>query len=273
MRTYAEDCQKLLECMEGRPTRPPRCQPGFVNAGAALRCYAACDDGGACPPDQACVEKQGAKLCLPKGAAEGSQLEPVSGEASAAITVARPESPASEAQIKQFDEAAQRALGAMEEALKSCRLHYDEPADWFDFEFFDWCEWKEGDAPGVSQAVSAVDSLVKESPALEEGKRADVIAELRLFRDWLELSARSKQSRGTLALFQDVAAAWNGYQADKALHVATDPPHIVRQYTEDFGVPHVNFISRSYGEFEARKKYGLPLPWRRSLHGPKLPYR
>lgn len=270
-RTYKGDCAKLIECIEGRPTRPPRCAPGSVNAGAALHCYAVCDDPAACPEGRACVEKQGAKLCLQKAAAEGSTFAPPTGVAASQPAIAKPAAAPSDDQTKRFDAGARKALDAIQKALESCKLEYQEPGDWFVFDFFDWCRWKEGDVPAVSDAVAAVDALVKEAPELEQSKRADALAKLRLFREWIELSGRSKQSRGTLALFQEVAAAWNAYQPDKALHVAPDPPHIVRQYTEDFGHPHVNYISRSYGEFEARKKLGLPLPWRRGLHGPRLP--
>jgi hypothetical protein len=269
-RTYGGDCQKLLECMEGRPTRPPRCASGSVNAGAALHCYAACGEGDACPKGEACIDKQGAKVCVEGAAKTGSTLA-APGDVASVEPVLKPAGAPGDEVIKGFDAQAHKAIGAIQEALKSCRLEFESPGDWFVYDFFDWCRWKDGDVTGVLQAVASMEALVKETPALEQGKRADVIAEIRLFRDWIDLSGRSKQSRGTLALFQEVAAVWNGYQADKGLHVAPDPPHIVHQYTEDFGHPHVNYIATSYGEFEARKKLGLPLPWRRGLHGPRLP--
>lgn len=276
VRSYGDDCAKLLECASGWPARPPRCGPGEVNAGAALHCRATCDDGK-CPDGQACVAAQGAKVCVEAAAAKGSTFAPVEEGAQAAraavpaVATRAPE--ASAEQVQAFDGLAQKALGAMQKALEACKLDFEEPGDWFVFDFYDTCRWREGNVPAAVEAVGAVEAKVKEAPELEQGKRADVLAQLRLFRDWLALSQRSSQSRGTLALFQDVARTWNGYQADPAKQVPADPPHIVHQYTEDFGHPHVNYISRSYGEFAARKALGLPLPWKRGVHGPRLQSR
>jgi len=275
VRTYGEDCAKLLECATGWPARPPRCEPGEVNAGAALHCRALCGEAK-CPEGQACVDTQGARQCVEAAAATGSTFGPPDEAARAAASrpvIASPPKPPSAEQVRAFDDLAFAALTAMQKALEACKLDFEEPRDWFSYDFFDVCAWKEQDVPAVVQAVAAAEAKLKEAPELEEGKRADVLAQLRLFRDWLALSQRSGQSRGTLALFQEVAKTWNGYQVDVGRHVPPDPPHIVHQYTVDFGHPHVNYIAHSYKELDARKALGLPLPWRRGVHGPRLPNR
>lgn len=270
LRTYAGDCERLLACAGGWPASPPRCEAGEVNAGAALHCHATCD-GAACPAGHACVEKQGAKLCVPEAAARGSRMgAPEGGATAAPVEVSAPAAP-DEAAVKAFDEAAGAALGAVAKALERCHLEAVEPGDWFRYEFFDWCEWKEGEVPPALAALDAALAKAKEVPALAAGRRGTVIEQLRLFRDWLDLAARSKQGRGTLALFQDLALAWNAYQPDKARLVAVDPPHVVAQYHEKFGVRHVEYIMESYKGYERHKSYGLPLPWVRGVHGPRLP--
>lgn len=54
-RTYGNNCEDLLACARGEPARPPRCLPGFLNAGAIMRCMKVCGPGGSCPAGQVCV--------------------------------------------------------------------------------------------------------------------------------------------------------------------------------------------------------------------------
>lgn len=271
IRTYSDDCERLLECASGRAYRPPKCEAGFVNAGAAMHCHALPDEKGQCPAGTALVEKQGAKLCADKAAAEGSANMSYEGDVPGFVRVEKPARMPSEENIKQFDEIAMKTLGAVDTALKGCKLEFTEPGFWFDFEFFDWCTWKEGVVPSVSKSAGELSALLKTAPELREDKRKDFIAKLDMFHDWLLLAERSKESRGTLALFQELALAWNAYQSDKNKHVAPDPAHIVHQYTVDFGNAHVNYLSESNRAWEKRKALGSPLPWRRGLHGPRLP--
>jgi hypothetical protein len=62
-RTFRDDCKKLLECSRGSALAPPKCLPGWVNAGAALHCYKTCGDSEPCEVG-ACTEREGARVCM-----------------------------------------------------------------------------------------------------------------------------------------------------------------------------------------------------------------
>ena len=62
-RTYAGDCAKLLACASGQPASPPTCAAGFVNAGVAGRCHAACSNEVACKVGT-CTDWQGDRACM-----------------------------------------------------------------------------------------------------------------------------------------------------------------------------------------------------------------
>jgi hypothetical protein len=63
-RTYGGDCKKLLECSRGSPLAPPKCLPGWANAGGLLHCYKTCGDGEACEVG-VCTEREGAgRVCM-----------------------------------------------------------------------------------------------------------------------------------------------------------------------------------------------------------------
>lgn len=170
--------------------------------------------------------------------------------------------------VTRFDAPAKRALEAAQQALVDCRLTADNPGEWFDFEYFDLCEFGPQKVPSFRAAVNALDQLVREDPQLDQGSRATLTRALRDFASWLELSVRAAQTRGTLALYQDVARTWNDYQPkDK---VELDPPHIVHQYTVQFPERFVDYVIGKAG-YRSHLAFGLPLPWRRGVHGPRLP--
>ena len=58
-RTYGGDCDMLLACSRGEPGAFPKCQAGFVNAGAIGRCMRACGAGKTCPAGLTCVDDLG----------------------------------------------------------------------------------------------------------------------------------------------------------------------------------------------------------------------
>lgn len=62
-RTYRADCRKLLECSRGSVLAPPKCLPGWANAGALDRCYKTCDDARACEVGS-CEERGSARVCM-----------------------------------------------------------------------------------------------------------------------------------------------------------------------------------------------------------------
>lgn len=63
LRTYANDCRGLLACLAGRPTHPPRCAPGFANAGARERCHKLCGESAPCA-EGVCTPWQGGNVCM-----------------------------------------------------------------------------------------------------------------------------------------------------------------------------------------------------------------
>ena len=63
VRSYGDDCDRLLECAGGSPTSPPDCPDGWVNAGAYHRCHQLCGPGHACASGQRCDAWPGAHIC------------------------------------------------------------------------------------------------------------------------------------------------------------------------------------------------------------------
>jgi hypothetical protein len=62
-RTYAGDCDKLLDCSAGAEAAKPTCAEGEVNVGAAWRCAALCETDVQCKQGH-CADWQGGKVCL-----------------------------------------------------------------------------------------------------------------------------------------------------------------------------------------------------------------
>jgi hypothetical protein len=58
-RTYGSDCDMLLACSRGEPGAFPKCETGFVNAGAIGRCMRTCGADKVCPPGLTCVDDLG----------------------------------------------------------------------------------------------------------------------------------------------------------------------------------------------------------------------
>jgi len=262
VRTYADDCERLLSCIQGYAVARPTCVDGSINAGAALHCYPLCTDEKSCDGGT-CIKTSGIGVCV-RPESPGARV----GKASSATVFMADGSPDA-AKVAAFDDRALAAINAAQKALEACDLRVDEPGEWFDFMIYDWCEWKEGTIPAFSKAVALVEGLVKDAPALNQGPRGTVIEQLKAYRDWLELADRAKQSRGSCSLFQQLAVAWNTYQPDKK--VDTDPKQIVEQYHVRMKGAHPHYISKSFGLYAARKRLGIPLPWRRGVHGPRLP--
>lgn len=260
--TYGDDCSKLLECATGRALRMPQCPAGTVNAGAALHCFASCASGESCATGK-CVDKQGAKLCVLAGSSEPAP------QASARVPeVVAPQAPANAAEVRAFDAAARRSLDAIEVALKACDLLSNQPGDWFDLEIYDWCRFKPGTVPAVHAQVGEVAKLTKASPALLQGPRLTFVRQLQMFDEWVELASRAEQSRGTLLLYQELARAFGDYT--KNPKVPLDPEHIVHQYFVQMKDPSDHYLSK-FGPYKSRRARGLPLPWKRGVHGPRLP--
>ncbi len=63
LRTYADDCAGLLSCLAGSASHPPRCAPGYANAGARERCLKLCGEGAPCESG-VCTAWQGGNVCM-----------------------------------------------------------------------------------------------------------------------------------------------------------------------------------------------------------------
>jgi hypothetical protein len=61
--TYAGDCQAMLACSHGDPSRPPACPDGAANTGATGRCRKLCAADADCGGG-ACAAYQGARVCF-----------------------------------------------------------------------------------------------------------------------------------------------------------------------------------------------------------------
>ena len=62
-RSYGNDCEKLLACSEGDPSRAPRCLEGWLHAGASQHCYRKCGADAPCAVG-ACKSWQGLSVCM-----------------------------------------------------------------------------------------------------------------------------------------------------------------------------------------------------------------
>jgi hypothetical protein len=263
VQSYASSCEAMLECATGFAPRKPSCAPGFINMGARLACFELCGKGDKCTQGT-CLEKQGEKVCMPvpKPGVEG----PIVKKAPVVIRD-MPKKP-TESMVTEFDKHSWQALEQTHKTLDVCQLASIEPGTWFDLEIFESCTWNEKDLASLLSDMDKIFALVKQHPELEQGKRASVIHQFHLFSDWMKLSQRAKQVRGTLALFQGLAITWNSYQPKQK--TAADPPKIVTQYFEHMPDEHDHYLS-TFGPYKARKARGLPLKWFAAIHGPRLP--
>ncbi|HWM88502.1 MAG TPA: hypothetical protein VNO33_21750 [Kofleriaceae bacterium] len=62
MAAYRDDCARLLACVRGDPSAPPRCPPGTASAGGAGQCFTLCSTDRPCKSGT-CSPWQGAHIC------------------------------------------------------------------------------------------------------------------------------------------------------------------------------------------------------------------
>jgi hypothetical protein len=161
---------------------------------------------------------------------------------------------------------ARPALDAARRAVDGCRLVAIDPGFWFDYVMYDRCAWKEGEVAAYREKAAALAAYaVSHDLPLAARTFAD---HARLFGEWLALAERADTTRGTVRLFQDLALAYDAY--DPEHRVDPDPPGIVKQYTEDFGVPIIHYIWESHRRYELHRAKPRPLLWRDGAQGPFL---
>ncbi len=235
--TYATDCSGLLACAQGDPLYPARCADGMANVGATLQCGK--EPGGA------------------------TATVAVNAELAGSVQVGTPPELA----------AAGAALIKSAEAFigPSCRLGSDE-VEIISIVPFDRCPTDATTVSAYQQAWSAFDALA--SHGARRGPAATFREKAGAFADFTKLALAIGDTRGTAALYQDLALAYNAWQPDKA--VAVDPPRMVALYFGLAGSPSTDYFRNLHGDGEARRAAflasGKHFVWRRGPNGFEGPY-
>lgn len=235
--TYANDCPRLLACAEGDALSPPRCPSGSVNVGASLHCSTEL------APSPASTRSPH-ELLGPGAADASAQLQ----AAGAALI-----------------ERAQAFVGP------GCRLGSDQ-VELISVIPFDRCPTDAGMVAAYGQALAAVEG--RPVAVAARGPLASFLEKARAFGDFTRAALASQDTRGTAALYQDLALAYNAWRPDAP--AAVDPPRIVALY---FGVAHspsTDYFRNLHHDGEARKAAfeasGKHFIWRRGPNGFEGPY-
>ena len=234
--TYANDCPRLLACAEGDALSPPRCPAGSRNAGASLHCVKE-------PPAAAAVPAT-PELLSPPPTAATAELE-----ATAATLI----------------------KSAIAFVGPKCRLGQDD-VEFFSGIPYDRCPTDAGIVGAYQQAWTAFEALA--GHALRQGAGATFREKASEFRDFTAAALASQDTRGTAALYQDLALSYNRWQPNKA--VAVDPPRMLDLY---FGVAHLpsnDYLRNLHHDGDQRRaKFqasGKHLVWQRGPNGFEGPY-
>ncbi len=234
--TYANDCPRLLDCAEGDALSPPRCPAGSRNAGASLHCV-----------------KE----------APGTAPAPATAEL---LTASPPVVPA------ELEAAAATLIkSAIDFVGPKCRFGQDE-VEFFSGIPFDRCPTDAGMVAAYQQAWTAFDALASHTPL--RGAAATFRAKAAAFGQFTATALKSQDTRGTAALYQDLALSYNQWQPSKA--VAVDSPRIIALY---FGVAHLpsnDYLRNLKHDGEQRKAAfeasGKHFIWRRGPNGFEGPF-
>jgi len=137
---------------------------------------------------------------------------------------------------------------------------------------YDRCPTDAAMVAAYRRQLSAFDGLFAAWPPL--GAPATFREKAAAFAEFTERALASQDTRGTAALYQDLAFAFNAWQPEHA--VAVDPPRIVALY---FGVAHspsTDYFRNLRHDGEARKAAfeasGKHFLWRRGPNGFEGPY-
>ena len=235
--TYGNDCVGLVACAQGDALHPPRCPAGSRNAGASLHC------------SKAPVE-------APAGTSANVEL------ASLPAAHAAPEVAAAGAALIK---SAQAFVGP------GCKLSGDA-IELISIVPFDRCPSDASMVAAYQRQWLAFDTVAKGQP--RQGPGATFREKAQAFGDFTTRALASQDTRGTAALFQDLALAYNAWQP--AAPVAVDPPRMVALY---FGVAHspsTDYFRNLHHDGEARKAAfeasGKHFLWRRGPNGFEGPY-
>ncbi|HEX2871433.1 MAG TPA: hypothetical protein VHP33_09260 [Polyangiaceae bacterium] len=237
--TYGQDCTGLLACAQGDALYPPRCPAGQKNSGATLHCSADAPAAAQTTP-----------------ATPAASAEPLGPEAAPT-----PELLAAGAKLIANAEA---FIGP------DCRLSSDS-VELISVIPFDRCRTNEGLVTTYQQALAAFEAALGNTT---RGAVASFREKARNFGDFTKLALATKDTRGTAALYQDLAFAYNAWQPEKP--VAVDPPRMVALYFGVAKVPETDYFRNLHKDGPARKAAfeasGKHFIWRRGPNGFEGPY-
>jgi hypothetical protein len=169
------------------------------------------------------------------------------------------------------DAPARAAIEQSLTVLSACTI-LDEEIAMLDYLEADRCD--KMDPQGVAELDRRVDTLVtavgRAAPLDPAG--ASFVDEVKLYRAWIDLVSRTKDARGTAALYQKLARKWNEWKPDAKVEV--DPPTVLMDYfgVDESRIEHMMFYlknSRDSGRkrYEAFRAAGRALTWTRGPNG------
>ncbi|MFZ5892037.1 MAG: alginate O-acetyltransferase AlgX-related protein [Myxococcota bacterium] len=236
-RSYSGQCKELLACAEGNPLFPPRCLAGSFNAGATSRCV--------------------------KG--ERPARSQTSAEAAASSRAELADEPNVKSAGRELITRAQAFVG------ERCVLGRDE-VEIISVIPFDKC-------PIDAEMVAAYEKALEGFRVAIRGKASSPAArtfaeKADWFEHWVKLALASGSTRGTAALYQDLALAFNAWQPDQRVFV--DSPRMIKLYFGTSGVVGTDYFrnlkhdgAKREAEFIAS---GRHLIWRRGPNGFEGPF-
>lgn len=171
----------------------------------------ACRDDGV-NKDQAAANAAALKASLPSsGADAGTGTGTGTG---AVASSAPPTTPPTKARAPDDPHTVALARAARDAATKlASACHFAEDYQEAHHRFYDVCRWK---PPELEPMRAAAMAFLAAAPDAGEGA---IFAEhVRLFAEWIEL-IKERSIPGTLAHYQDLAAAWNSYQPNERVPV------------------------------------------------------
>lgn len=237
--TYGQDCTGLLACAQGDALYPPRCPAGQTNIGATLHCSAEAPAAAATSPATPAAD---AKPLVPEAAPT-------------------PEAVATGAKLIASAEA---FIGP------DCRLD-SESVELISVIPFDRCRTNDGLVSAYQKALADFEGKLGSTAS---GAVASFREKARSFGEFTKLALATKDTRGTAALYQDLAFAYNAWQPSTP--VAVDPPRLVALYFGVAHVPETDYFrnlkkdgAARKAEFEASGKHFI---WRRGPNGFEGPY-
>jgi len=233
--SYAKDCAGLLACAQGDALYPPRCPAGQQNSGATLHCSPNV-------PEAAAAASSSAEVLSPSAAPS-------------------PELAAAGAKLIASAEA---FIGL------DCRLGSDA-VEIVSVIPFDRCRTNDGLVKAYQQALAAFDTVASSAT---RGTVASFREKARAFGDFTKQALATGDTRGTAALYQDLAFTYNAWQPNKP--VAVDPPRLIALYFGLARVPETDYFRNLHNDGAARKAAfeasGKHFLWRRGPNGFEGPY-